>query len=427
MRGSSQKDGGVRRPGSFIALSVALAACGGGFIEGPFAPIPPLGTEASQDFGESTPEAQGVDANALAELADWVAHDDAPIYSVLISRNGKLVFELYTSGLGRDEAHYVMSATKSVTSALVGIAIDAGLLPPPDTSIANALPPSLFRSDDDRARFANVSLKDVLAMSALDAQVPPHLINGETRARMKSFLRATNRAEFAVTQAVLPQPGVSYQYTDVTPLLASGALSYATKESAFDFAETRLFGPLGFKNAEWMGQDAAGIDNGAYGLRLRPIDMQKFGILFMNGGTWNGAELVSHAWVDTSFTPWISSKGADKAPNYGWYWWQFHYGPYVAHVADGWKGQRIAIVPAEKLVVTMTACIEHGEDDVFAHVMRLVRAAVRETPLPVAPKADARLRVALDQARHVERVSADVEPRMVPTIAPKETHHSFGR
>ena len=380
-----------------------------------------LGADASADFDASTPSREGLDPAKLAALADYVQQSDAPIFSVLVSRHGKLVFELYTSNLTREPAHYVMSVTKSVTATLAGMAIDEGLLRSADAPMSELLPRALFANEADRARFAAVSLKDVLAMSALDAPVFPHQKTDDARARLNHFVHAENRAAFATQQALIGKPGESFLYTDVTPLLTSGAISYASKQTLFDYAQSKLFAPLGFRNAEWMHEDAAGIDNGAYGLRLRPVDMQKLGVLYLRGGRWAGKQLVPKAWVDASFTPWISSRSG-IAPNYGWGWWAQRFNGKLAHLANGWKGQRIAIFPSEDLVVTMTGAMETNEDAVFeAVVARFVLPALRATASDPDPDGDAALQRKLDEVRaNANRITGVLEPRMVPSIEAKE-------
>ena len=395
----------------------------------PCAPITGDPNDFSATFGESTPEAEGVDPRALMQLASWVRDQDAPIFSVLISRHGKLIFELYTSRLGRDEAHYVMSVTKSFTSALVGIAIDKQLIRDENESLAEALPKNAFATEGDVERFRPVTIKDVLGMSALDAPVFPHQKDEFARARLKGFNAARNRLVFALSQNLLPEPGKSFLYTDVTPILATGIVELASHETAFDFAKQNLFDPLGFRNEEWMHEDAAGIDNGAFGLRVRPIDMQKFGVLYLRHGSWNGTQIISDAWVQKSFTPWIQSEGSPHdsgKANYGSYWWQQTFGGLTAHVANGWKGQRIAVVPSEDLVVTMTAVIENGgEEKTFAKLMTdLVAPALRNAPLALDATADDALRALLDEVRaNTLNVHETLEKRMIPTVHAKDKRH----
>jgi CubicO group peptidase (beta-lactamase class C family) len=377
------------------------------------------------------PDQQGMDAAPLIALTEFVRDANPPIFSILVSKNGMLVYELYTSSLTRDYAHYLMSVTKSFTSSLVGIAIDRKIIGGPDTAVSDALPSSTFGDEANRARFQGVTVRDVLGMSALDAEVPPHRNLPEDQAREAAFWAAPNRAVFALTQRILPSPGVSFQYTDITPLIATGILEYATHETALEFAEQTLFGPMSFQNYEWMHEDKVGVDNGAYGLRLRPIDMQKFGLLFLRHGAWEGEQLISRAWVDRCFAPWISSATTRFTPNYGWYWWTFDYAPHWRGlVADGWKGQRIAIIPEKNVIVTMTGIIEDQEEALYEHVLRDYIIPSVDGVNGQPPHADPSLRTSLgdvmEQVRQGPlRVKPDVDSRMVPSIAPKETHHPF--
>ena len=387
-------------------------------------PLPP--NELSESFGQSTPEKEGISTEKLAELTEWVRDSKKAIFSILISRNGKLVYELYTTSLGRDEAHYLMSVTKSFTSALVGIATDKGLLPDPDSPVTKSLPRSLFASDADFNRFGSVSIKHVMGMSALDATIAPHSKTEDAAERLRQYLTVENRPKFALTQKLLPEPGKSFQYTDFTPLITTALIQYGTGKSAMDFAEEALFGPLGFRNAEWMHQDRAGFDNGSYGLRLRPIDMQKFGILFMNGGAWNGRQLISRSWVERSFQPWIQN--APKRPlNYGWFWWFKNYGPgWDIHEANGWKGQRIIVVPQQRLVVTMTCYIEGSEETCETIMKKFVVAAIPANQKPLASAVlDTRLSKALADVHSENRMPSAPQERMVPTVKPKEKHRRF--
>jgi CubicO group peptidase (beta-lactamase class C family) len=376
------------------------------------------------------PDEQGVDAAPLIGLTQFVRDANPPVFSLVVSKNGTVVYELYTSSLTRDHAHYLMSVTKSVTSTLVGIATDQKLVGGPDTSVADALPPGVFGDETNRARFRTVTIRDVLGMSALDAQVPPHRNLPADQARQAAFLAAPNRAAFALTQAILPSPGVSFQYTDITPLIATGILEYAARETELDFAEQTLFGPMDFRNYEWMHEDTVGMDNGAYGLRLRPVDMQKIGLLFLRRGLWEGKTLVSAAWVDRCFAPWIASSPASAAPNYGWYWWTFDYAPHWrALVADGWRGQRISIVPERNVVVTMTGDIEDGtEEDLYQEILRdyVIPAIDGVNGQPPHPDPSLRQPLAdvMEQVRQgALRVKPGVELRMIPSIASKGTHH----
>jgi len=385
---------------------------------------------AATDLPSASPPAAGVQTQPLIDMARWVdSHPNVPIFSLLLSRHGQLVFELYTSGLTRHEAHYLMSTTKSVTSAIVGAALDRGLLPGSDAALTDVIPAALFGDQANRARFRGVTLKNVMGMSVLDANEPPHDNSPAAVLRGRKFLSAPNRVAFALTQALLPSPGVSYQYNDITPVLAGGAVQYATGKRLFDFATDTLFARMGFKNAEWMHQDRRGLDLAAYGLRLRPVDMQKLGILYLNHGVWNGQQLLSAAWVDTTWTPYVRT-GPSVTPgynNYGWFWWQRDDWRTRVHWTNGWRGQFIVAVPAYDAVFTMTGYIQTGDE------VAVLGSLMTHYVIPALAGGNASEDHALEDAlaRELAAVNADPrlpanpEPRMVPSVEPKETQRPF--
>jgi len=382
--------------------------------------------EATPDgFARVRPEEEGLRSDELMQLTRWLRDHPEPIFSLLIARHGRLLYELYGPGVDRDDAHYLMSVTKSVLSAAIGVAVDRKWIGSPDQSMTQLLPRRLFPTPGDLTRFEGVTLKRVMGMAALDAPDPPRDRSPEALARGRQYLAAVNRASFALSQPVLK---TGFQYNDGTPALASGVLTAATHQSAFDFAEQALFLPMGFANEEWLHQDASGMDNGGYGLRLRPIDMLKFGQLYLNGGIWDGQTLLSKAWVETSFTPWNTSDPKLERPNYGWYWWTYDFGPgWTARVANGWKGQRIAVIPEQALVLVLTADIEDGSEDEFfkALIIKSVKPAVERGATPdggTAAEANAKaLTDLLNEVNHApSRLGEFVEYRMVPSQQRKQ-------
>jgi CubicO group peptidase (beta-lactamase class C family) len=208
--------------------------------------------------------------------------------------------------------------------------------------------------------------------------------------------------------------------------------------SALEFAEQVLFRRMDFHNYEWMHQDDAGIDNGSYGLRLRPIDMQKLGILFLQRGVWLHDQLVSEAWVVRSLVPWIKSSPDRAAPDFGWYWWTIDFTPplentsqrWVAHLAMGWKGQRIAVFPTQDVVITMTGDLEAPEHEraLFARIVRDYVVPAVDGALGAPPHPDPSLREPLTrllaQIRTEPWAKRSIEPRLTPSIEPKERHHA---
>jgi CubicO group peptidase (beta-lactamase class C family) len=386
---------------------------------------------AKFQLGYDEPERQGINPEKLLELTQWIRDNPTPILSLALSRNGKIVYELYTSKVDSNAAHYLMSITKSVTSALVGAIIDRHLIKSANATVAESLPKGVFPSTEAYTRFDRIALRDVLAMSALDAQVPPHLKTPEAIDRNNRFNRSSNHLTFALEQQTLPHVGIDFQYTDITPMIAGGIVQYATKQSLFDFAKKALFNPMRFQNEEWMHQDRSGFDNASYGLRLRPIDMQKFGILYLNDGCWQTNQLLSKEWVSISLTPWIKSRPGNREPNYGWYWWSDRFtSEWIGHTANGWKGQRITIFPDKGTVVTMTGIIEDGSED------RYYSDLINKFIIPAFETKGSENRSMDDIRAELDMTLSDIwmnkialgpntEGRMIPSILPKERHKQF--
>ena len=384
---------------------------------------------------------EGMDEAKLLALAQWIEKEQRlAIYSLLISKNGKLVFELYTGQIKPDQSHYLMSVTKSVLSLLIGIFLDEDKKWTEDSSVAEMLPKRFFRNNNNKPRFEPISLKMVLGMSALLVDDPPRNMRSEAIEHQNKYLSARNRLEFVLQEPLLPEPGVNLLYNDETPTIASGILSYNTKLSAFDYGCKTLFKELEMKNMEWMHQDLVGINPGGYGLRLRPIDMQKIGLLILNNGKWHNKQVISEEWIQKIQSPYMGNNGfKEDVNNYGWYWWFYDYlkvaskleeskrYPYM--LAQGWKGQRIAVIPEEKLVVTMTGCIEKDKYDEFSVFDKILKLYI----LPAAKcyegsntlfdqfPPDQNLGEVLKKINKGQnRYSKDMEGRMIPSVTPKE-------
>jgi CubicO group peptidase (beta-lactamase class C family)/aminoglycoside phosphotransferase (APT) family kinase protein len=431
----------ARRAGTDVAHDGPCPEEASGVLQSPDGTsTPPL---APGGLALGAPDEQGMDARPLIALSQWIAREKLPILSLLVSRNGVLVYELYTSSATREKAHYLTGVTVALTSALVGIAMDRHLVGPPETSVADAFPASVFPSLAARERFRGVTIRDVLGMSALDAPVPPLDRSDAAHDRLQRFHASRNHTKFALAEKIVPQPGVSYQNTEVTAQIATGILEYATGQSALELAEAWLFEPMGFANYEWLYQDADGIDSGATGLRLRPIDMHKLGVLYLRRGAWEEKPLVSSEWVARSFSPFIRTNDRVVEPNYGWYWRTIDYAPsipagtrlagsWTGHVVQGARGQRIAVFVDAGVVVTMTAVIDPPEDevDIFRRIVAdyVVPsvAGTGATPPHPNPSLRADLATALDALRTTSPVpAAAFDARMVPSIEPKGTHHTF--
>lgn len=388
-----------------------------------FATALPLSGTALEGITVSTPEAQGLDSTRLAAMTQFIERSPERTFSMMIARNGRIVYEMLAGDLSRDAAHYAMSVTKSLTSAIVGAAIDQGLIASEDQPIAELLPKDLFGSPENLGDKGRITVRQVLNMSALDV---PHIVGNtdpEVRKIYSGWVGAQNRVRYALALRKVQQPMGVMNYTDLTCSLLNGIIHYRSGQTALAFANEYLFSHMGFRNHEWMGQDAAGIELGGYGIRLRPLDMLKFGQLYLQRGRWNGQSLLNPAWIDKAYVSQISPRRdlRNFYSGYSNYWWHGrHRGAPKNIMANGWKGQRISLFPDENLVVTLTGVIESGEAAYYEElVSRHVLYAIRGSSLPDNPVAFGELLAALARMREKDLRLDAVEPSMRPEARSK--------
>jgi CubicO group peptidase (beta-lactamase class C family) len=318
-------------------------------------------------------ESLGVDSAALGRLTATIrAWPELGVHAILIERSGHLIYESYFDGfderwgqpLGRvsmtaTSKHDLRSITKSVVSALTGIALSEGAIKSLDEPVVQWFPEFPDLNTTERRR---VTLAHVLAMTSglrWNEQVPysdPQ--NDEIRmTRDAQPLRYALSAPFAV------DPGADFNYNGGLTQVMAAVIERGTKTPIEDYARTKLFEPLGVTDVEWLG-DLAGMPAAASGLRLRPRDLAKFGSLYLHGGRWNSKQVVPEDWVARStrrqfrFPP---PSGADKSGEfgYGYFWWYNCYptsaGPVEARTAVGNGQQRVFVLPGLDMVVTILA------------------------------------------------------------------------
>ncbi|MBB6730410.1 serine hydrolase domain-containing protein [Cohnella zeiphila] len=273
--------------------------------------------------------------------------------SCLISRRGRLEFEHYRDSATAREIAKINSCTKSILSALLCIALDRELLPGPET-LASEFFPTLASSDDRRKR--KITLEHLLTMTAGFEWTEFGGRNSFPR-----MTRSPNWVRFVLEQPLADEPGKRMEYNSGISQLLSSILTQASGMTAARFAEMRLFGPLGIEEYEWE-SDPQGIYAGGFGMRLRPMDMLKFGQLYLRNGRWENRSLIPEELVARSVR--TAALSEDPRPGgYGWHWWTGSYSPEPDRsscrrldyfYARGYGGQFIYVVPAADAVVVLT-------------------------------------------------------------------------
>jgi CubicO group peptidase (beta-lactamase class C family) len=299
----------------------------------------------------STPEEQGIDAAGLTRAARE-ARDNLPtLYSLLVIRNGHIVFEEHFHDHAPSDAYSVRSVTKSVTSALIGIACKEHYLTGLDQNVAGLLPEYIATDTDPRK--LGMTVKDLLMMQAG--------LQWDERYDYWKLYESENWVAFTLGRPMACSPGTSFAYNSGTSQVLAAILTKTTHMQMSEFARERLFMPLGIQHAEWE-TDPQGLNIGGFGLSLTVEDLAKFGYLYLHNGQWNGQQIVPAAYVRASTTAW-SAGGFPEESRYGYNWWVTNEVGYAAFFAAGYGGQYLYVIPELDTIVVTTADHEVPPED----------------------------------------------------------------
>lgn len=296
----------------------------------------------------STPTAQNVKETRLDEMSAYVEKEGFAIDSMLIVRNGYIVFEKYLNPENNQSSlHSIYSCTKSVLSALIGIAIDKGYIESVDQKILDFFPNLTFANPDPRKE--NIKIKHLLTMTSglewHEFDVPYNDPNNS----FAQLATSTNWVQYVLDRTMVAEPGERWNYNTGDFHLLSAILQNATGLPTRDFAIDSLATPIGIVDFFWQ-TDPQGIHFGGSGLKLAPRSMAKFGFLYLNNGTWDNRQLVPKDWVVSSTTSYSST---DTTTDYCYGWWRK---PNLqTYYALGYAGQLIYVVPQHDLVVVFTS------------------------------------------------------------------------
>jgi CubicO group peptidase (beta-lactamase class C family) len=287
-------------------------------------------------------------AEPAFEQALAVAKELPRLHSLLVSRDGKIVVEQYYNGARATRPANVKSVSKSVVSALVGIAIHRKSIAGPDTPIATWFPE--LKSDRDAAR-RTITVEDLLTMrSGLEST---------SNRNYGAWVQSRNWVQHALRRPMISEPGTSMRYSTGNSHLLSAILTTATKSSTWRFANDALGKPLGFTFPQWP-QDPQGIYFGGNDMLMTPRQMLAFGELYLNRGRVNNVQVVPEQWIEQSLVP--RGRSPISGTEYGYSWWIREMGGYRAYYAWGFGGQYIFVVPDLDLVVVTTSASTVAED-----------------------------------------------------------------
>lgn len=296
----------------------------------------------------------------IIELEKAMSTEYGNIAGLIVLRNGEALYENYFNGFSDDSAFHVFSVTKSVISALIGIAIDKGYIKSLDQKVMDFFPDYKPKRGEKTAQC--VTIRDMLTMTTpFKYKSAPYTKYFTSDDWVKSALDLLGgKGEIG-----------KFRYTPlIGPDILSGIITSAIGQSALEFANENLFSPMGidvtrkvvFQTKEeqlsimkdhhqsgWVA-DPKGINTAGWGLFLKPSDMAKIGQLYLNRGAWNGKQVVSEKWIDESTTE--QSRWEELKLSYGYLWWVIDGDSYAA-LGDG--GNAIYFNTKTKMVVSIAS------------------------------------------------------------------------
>ena len=303
----------------------------------------------------------------LAEGIKSLRGKDRDIHGLVVLRNCRMVVELYTENVTREYNHALYSVTKSVVATLIGALLRSEKLPSLDVPVAKIVTATTELDADKLEKARRIRIKDVMSMtSGLEYHEDPyqHPIYG-----------AADRLQFALSSALVHEPGQRYNYSNGDASIAGAVVAAVAGKDLLSYGNEVLFGPLGFKNVEWWFRDKAGRYPGGWGLRLRTVDMAKFGQLYLQNGRWQDKTIIDAGFVKDAWRP------SRTASHYGLFWWRWvpenrETGP--VHFANGVKGQRIYVLPKHGIIIAVSANVSAKDvGETYATLVRTVVSAVQ--------------------------------------------------
>lgn len=293
----------------------------------------------------SSPAAEGLDQKKI-DSAYLKAKELGFVDALLVIRNGKLVAENYYNGYDADKGHQIWSCTKSFMSAIVGIAVNSGLIESVDKKIMDYFPEYAYSGMD--SRFYDITVKHLLKMSMGIDNEENNLI---PVVQTNDWLYQTFRLP------LMFDPGQKFRYNSLETHLLSAIITKVSGKSAREFAEETLTRPMGIDIIDWK-KDPKGYNTGGYDIYMKPRDMAVFGYIYLNGGKISNTQIVPEDWIDASIARTWTNNGIQWGPltdyNYGYLWWLGKINGNNMFMAMGMGGQFIINFPDLDLIVVTT-------------------------------------------------------------------------
>lgn len=310
-------------------------------------------------WGTNNLKSQKVDTTRIYQLFNQIQNGKNKIHSALWIKNNQIIIEEYFNGYSVDQQQDLRSATKSIRSILMGIAIDKGFIDNINDPISKYLNPLVPQKNPDK-RKEKITIKDLLTMSGgFDCNDWDKTSKGQE----DKVYRKKDWLQYTLDLPMVNEPGAVSNYCSMGVVLIAEIISRASGMTIDKFAEQHLFDPLGIVNISWGHTSNKKVIPSGKRLYMTPRDMAKIGQLVLDKGKWKEKQVVSQKWIEESTTPKTKITGID----YGYLWWDIPFmvnkKKMTAKTATGNGGQYIMVFPELDAVAVFTGGAYNSEED----------------------------------------------------------------
>ena len=307
-------------------------------------------------------------ANGNEEIFSQIRQEAEAIGSVrslLIQQNGERLLEQYYHGMQPGRKMNTKSASKSIISLLVGIAVEEGIINSIDDPIAQYLPE--YFEDISNEKKQAITVKNLLTMRSGLETTSFH--------NYGRWVTSDDWVRYVLEQPMIKEPGGEWAYSTGSSHLLSVIITKTSGMSTRAFANKYLFRPMNIEVGGWD-HDPQGYYMGGNNLALSSEAMMKIGQMLLNGGTWNGKRIISELWMKDSFKSYTRSNY--NPYNYGYLWWNRPVAGHKVYFAWGYGGQYIFMIPDLDAVVVILSSLNTAtqrreyKEPVFRLLRRLI-------------------------------------------------------
>lgn len=311
----------------------------------------------------------GLETGPIIDMMNYLNSSSGhTIHNILIIKDNKLVFEEYFKGYAlafsapgyngammeytKSTDHYMASVSKSVTSVILGIAVKDGYLPDLNKKIVDYLPEYANVLTGEKA---NITIHHLLTMTsglAFDESTYPY---GDSRNEVTQMLSLDDPIGFILSKQLTTTPGTQFHYSSGSGIILAAIIEKVTGMKFLDYANANLFDPLRSEGGAWSAMHS-GLMFASGGLYFKARELSKIGLLFLNGGQWEGQQIITEDWINTSQAAHVATT-ANFFPNtsYGYQWWITNLtikgASHKCFFAAGWGDQYMFIIPDLEMII----------------------------------------------------------------------------